>query len=304
MTNLAITGPRLALPAAAAAPTDDATPSADAQAIATEFPAGPVSLERSGLKLGTRITGGVAALGGAAVLGLSIFGRGGGAAAGSRLLAGPLVLGGGLLAVGAGAAFGASLIPDATKFAVATNIPTRGRAQEIARSYPDRITAVVQDTKTGKFAVLDTGPARSAADHGYERGQGHYYGDGHFHGQHYYGDGHYHSPGYADPYYPGAGNYYPDPYYPSPSYPGGTSPGDDGGYDYPSYPSNSGNGGTSNGDDNGGGSYNPPSYDPPSYDPPSYDPPSYDPPSYDPPSYDPPSGGNSSDNGNPSEDDF
>ncbi len=311
-----ITGPHSNLPVVVARRADEATtePTAEQQQIAKDFPPGLVEVERSGLKLGLQIPGGALALGGAALLGISLLSRRAPGAAESRLLAAPLVLGGSLVGLGAASAIGAELLPPKKTVAVATNIPTRVRAQEIANTMPDRETKVVQDVR-GKFAVVDEGPIRSggSVDYGYQRGNGHFYGDGHFHGHHYSGDGHYHQPDYYEPYYPGTGDYYPTPYnppsypdYPSGGYPGGgTSGGDDYDYNPPSYPGNSG-GGTSGGDDYG---YNPPSYDPPSYDPPSYDPPSYDPPSYDPPSYDPPSYdsggyGDSSSNGNPSYDDF
>jgi hypothetical protein len=303
-------------------------PTSEQQQIAKDFPPGMVQLERKGAQLGMQIPGGLLALGGATLLGISLLSRRAPGAAESRLLASPLLIGGGLVAAGAGLVGGSSLIGPKSTLAVATNIPTQARAGEIAGTYVGRQTKVVQDIH-GKWAVLDEGPARSGGgsggSYGYERGRGHYYGDGHFHGHHYHGDGHYHPRDYyPDPYYPGSGDYYPIPYdppsYPSNPYPGGgTSGGDD--YDYtPSYPSNPG-GGTSSGDDYDYSppsydppsydppSYDPPSYDPPSYDPPSYDPPSYDPPSYDPPSYDPPSYdsggyGDSSSNGNPSYDDF
>lgn len=99
----------------------------------------------------------------------------------------------------------------------------------------------------------------------------------------------------------------PDPY-PSNPYPGHTSPGDDrpsssGGHTSPGDDFPSGGGHTSPGDDHGSGSGSGSTShgdDPPRYDPPAYHPPAYDPPSYNPPS----GGGNSTDNGNPSEDDF
>ncbi len=281
-------------------------PTAEEIAFATQYPAGPVELERKGLKLGLQIPGGLMALGGAALLGISLLSRRPPGAAESRLLASPLMIGGGLIGAGAASVIGAELLPPKTKIAVASGLPTRAKAGEFAGKMVGREYSIEQDTK-GKWAVFDEGPLKNTR--GYEYGRGHSYG----HGSHY--DDYYRTHGHYEPYYPGH-NYdryypdyptsYPDPWYPIPSG-GSTSRGDD--YDYsPSYPS-TGSGGTSRGDD-GGGSYNPPpsSYDPPSYDPPSYDPPSYDPPSYDPPSYDPPSydygGGNSSSNGNPDYDDF
>lgn len=259
---------------AAAAPTSS-TSAADT--AATEFPAGPVQLERSGLKAGLRIPGGIAALAGAALLGVSLLSRKPAGAIESRLLTAPLAVGGTLVGVGAASVLGAELVQPRTRLALATNIPTAAKASEVARTF-DRQTEVVKDVN-GRYAVLDLGPKQMGGGSYIPPRDNHYYGDGHRHDHHWYGDGHghYHPPDYVDPYYP------TEPYYPP------TSPGDD----YNDYPSGGSGGSTSRGDD--GGSYNPPSYDPPSYDPPSYDPPSYDPPSY---------GGNSSSNGNPSEDDF
>lgn len=302
MSNIGVVAPQVALPATRAAD-DAATPTADQETVATEFPAGSVQLERTGPKTGLRISGGLLATGGAALLGISLLSRGGAGAIESRLRLSSLLLGGGLVGTGAASVLGAELLPTKTKFAIATKLPTEARAREIAATFTDRRTSIVRDV-TGSFAVIDEGPRAASNGSGYS-GNGHYYGDGHYHGHHYVGDGHNHGGNfYPDPYYPGSGNYYPDPYYPTPSN-GNTGRGDDYSPSYPSYPSNPGGSNTGRGDD-GGSSYDPPSYDPPSYDPPSYDPPSYDPPSYDPPSYDPPShdSGDSSSNGNPSYDDF
>ncbi len=290
-------------------------PTTEQEQIAKDFPAGTVQLERKDLQRGMLIPGGLLALGGATLLGISLLSRRAPGAIASRLLAAPLATGGGMVGAGAATVVGAQLLPPKSRLAVATNIPTQARAGEIAGTYAGRQMKVVQDIH-GKWAVLDEGPARSGGgsggQYGYERGRGHYYGDGHFHGQHYHGDGHYHPRDYyPEPYYPGTGDYYPIPYNPPSSYPGsgrypgggtshgddwGTSPGDgSGSYNPPSYNPPSYN----------PPSYNPPSYDPPSYNPPSYNPPSYNPPSYNPPSYSPPSDwGNSSSNGNPSYDDL
>jgi hypothetical protein len=326
MSNIQFVAPRIL--GAAAAPQEDPkpadaadgtetyTPTPEEVAFAKAHPAGQIHVERSGLKLAARITGGTLGLGGAALLGISLLSRGGAGAGASRLLAGPLIAGGGLVALGAGAAIGAELIKPRQEIAVATNFPTRGDAQQFANKMVGRVAEVVQD-EGGKWAVLDRGPVQGT--YGYQSGGGSYYGGNGYHGYHYYGDGHNHAYGYYEPYYPGHYNhgYYPDydwgsSYDPWDTYPrptgGYTSPGDDyypdtgGGYsggstspgdDYPSSGGGYNSGGsTSSGDDypsSGGSSYDPPSYDPPSYDPPSYDPPSYDPPSYDPPSYDPPS---------------
>lgn len=329
MSNIQFVAPRLL--GAAAAPqdpkptdatstdaTDTYTPTPEEAAIAAAHPPGAVQVERAGLKLGTRITGGALGLSGAAILGISLLSRGNAGGA-SRLLAGPLVAGGGLVALGAGAAIGAELIKPREEIAVATKFATRGDAQQYANKMVGRVAKIVQE-EGGTWAVLDRGPVQGT--YGYQSGGGYYYGDRYSHGYRYDNGNRYY-----EPYYPGryGRDYYPDynwggGYNPWDTYPipsgGYTSPGDDyypgsgGGSTSPGdgyYPGGSGGGsypssggGTSSGDDGGG-------YDPPSYNPPSYDPPSYDPPSYDPPSYGGGSdygGGNSSSNGNPSYDDF
>jgi hypothetical protein len=275
MTTLGTLAARTSLPQATTA--DDAgsvETTAEQGQVARDYPAGIVQIERSGLKTWLRITGGLAALGGATVLGLSLLSRRAPSAGASRLLVAPLLIGGGLVAGGAGSAFGAELLPPKSQVAVATKIPTQAKAGEIAGKLVGHETKIVKATD-GTWAVLDEGPRTGYSSPSYN--SGHYYGDGHFHGQHYYGDGHYHEPTYYEPYYPGSGDYYPTP----------------------SYPSNPGSG-TSRGDDSGS-SYTPPRYDPPAHNPPAHNPPANDPPSHNPPSS---SYGNSSSNGNPSYDDF
>lgn len=315
MSHVGIVGVR-GVAAAPAAEETTAPEATDAQArIAKEHPAGIVQVERSGLKLGGQIAGGVLGVAGAAVLGISLLtGRGGGVE--SRLRMAPLLLGGGLVAGGAAAAFGQELLPTKRVVAAATKIPTRAEAQEIANTMADRRTEVVRDEATGTFAVIDKGPMASGyvpRGDSYGGGYGHYHGS-HYHDHHHYsGDHHYHDGGYTGPWLPDYSDHYPDPHYPSPgSYP--TSPGDDFGYDWEPYVPPSHGGGTSSGDDHdygggwgsggtssgddGGSSYVPPAYNPPAYNPPSYDPPSYGGGSSG--GY----GGNSTSNGNPSYDDF
>lgn len=284
MTTLQTLTARTALPQATK--TDDAagatSPTEQQQQIAKDFPAGTVQVERSGLKLGVRIGGGVAAAGGATMLALALLpGRGLG-----RALMAPLVAGGGLVAAGLGSALGAGLLPPASQVAIATKIPTQAKAGEIAGSFSHRITQVVKTTD-GTWAVIDEGPARGTSSPSYH--PGHSYGDGHFHGQHYVGDGHYHDHGYYEPFFPEPDYSSPTPNYPrvpNGGYPGGRYPG----------------GGTSSGDDRGTTPSRPkPKPRPPAYNPPKYDPPSYNPPKYNPPSY---NNGNSTRNGNPSFDDF
>jgi hypothetical protein len=303
MSNVALTS--IALPPAALAASETKGPTAEEKAFARKYPAGPVELERTGLKRGLQITGGLAGLGGATLLGISLLsGRAPGSGA-SRLLMAPLAIGGGLVAAGAGAAFGAELLPPTTKIAVASGLPSRSMAGEFAGKMVGRKYSIEQDVK-GKWAVFDEGPLPNTR--GYEYGRDRYYGGSDRHHDYYHRHGHYepYYPGYYDydVYYPNYPTHLPDPWYPSPSS-GRTSRGDD--YDYsPSYPSSGGS--TSRGDDYAPPSYSTPSYDPPSYSTPSYDPPSYSTPSYDPPSYSTPSYdssyGNSSSNGNPSYDDF
>jgi hypothetical protein len=297
MSNFGV-GLRSVYPMAAAASNAPATPTAATPA--TDFPAGTVHVARQGTKLAMNITGGIAALGGATLLGVSLLhGNIGGAT--SRLLAAPLVIGGGLIAAGAGAMFATRLVSPKAQAALATKIPTADQARTIAATFTGHNTEVVRDELDGTFAVLDRGTPRSSGG-GYSGGYGGGYNSGRNNG---YGNGGYYYPTYPDnggyyPSYPSDGGYYPDPSYPTGGY-GSTSPGDDYGSSYPSS-----GGSTSSGDDysSGGSSYDPPSYDPPSYDPPSYDPPSYDPPSSGGSDY---SGGysdNSSSNGNPSDSDF
>jgi hypothetical protein len=296
MSNFGV-GLRSVYPMAAAASNAPATPTAATPA--TDFPAGTVHVARQGTKLAMNITGGIAALGGATLLGVSLLhGNIGGAT--SRLLAAPLVIGGGLIAAGAGAMFATRLVSPKAQAALATKIPTADQARTIAATFTGHNTEVVRDELDGTFAVLDRGTPRSSGG-GYSGGYGGGYNSGRNHGYNNgYGNGGYYYPTYPDnggyyPSYPSDGGYYPDPSYPTGGY-GSTSPGDDYGSSYPSS-----GGSTSSGDDysSGGSSYDPPSYDPPSYDPPSYDPPSSGGSDY--------SGGysdNSSSNGNPSDSDF
>ncbi|MCB0879909.1 MAG: hypothetical protein KDC46_13135 [Thermoleophilia bacterium] len=284
--------------------TSSTEPTAEEVAFAKQYPAGPVQIERTGLKTTLHVTGGIGGIGGALILGASLLGgRSGGAV--SRPLTAALVAGGAMVGVGALSLLGAAVVKPETRIAVASGLPTQAMAGEFAGKMVGRQYSIKQDIH-GKWAVFDEGPLKNTR--GYNYGRDHYYGRG----SHY--TDYYNQHGYYEPYYPGRYDYgtyypgypssYPDPweYQPSGGYPsGGTSRGD-------SYPSSGGGyssgGSTSRGDDSGGSSYDPPSYDPPSYDPPSYDPPSYDPPDYGGGYSGGSSWGDSSSNGNPSYDDF
>jgi len=282
--SMSIGGPRYtvaALPTDASTDTETPDPVETAKLTdqAAAFPAGNVQLERRGAKLGLQIPGGLAALAGTVLLGVSLLSHS--SAPVSRLKIANLVVGGGLVALGASTVLGTSLIKPKSTYALATNIPTREKAMAVAATFA-RQTKIVEDVNK-RFAVIDEGPLRTggSGDTYYPGSGGYHYGGPGY----YYPDGHYYPGHYPDPHYPGNGGYYDNR---PPSYPyvpggGWTSPGDDypssGGSSYPSggtssgddyspsYPSSGGSsssGGTSSGDS--GSSYDPPSYDPPSYD--------------------------------------
>src|SRR5690606_848188 len=99
-----IVGPYSNLPAVFAAQADEAEeakPTAEQEQIAKDFPAGMVQLENKGAQLAMQIPGGLLALGGATLLGISLLSRKAPGAIESRLLASPLLFGGGMVAAGA-----------------------------------------------------------------------------------------------------------------------------------------------------------------------------------------------------------